>query len=393
MHFLEEKILADGVIKPGNILKVDNFLNHQIDIMRQIAHEFKRRFKGKLVTGILTIEASGIAIATMLLTGCIMENTVTGPQIEPRYVTFSAESEQTFSWNFQPDKDAEAFTLGEGEYFEYRVGNGDWNEFTSSIADVPFGGSLGDLQLRGISSRGSAYSSDEKFSIISFGGDARVSCSGDIRTIVNFEDYENANTSEARFKSLFYCCPQLISAPDFPATELATYCYCDLFCGCTSLETAPALPADVLADYCYLRMFLGCSSLKTAPELPAMNLATGCYGDMFMGCNALESAPVLPATQLHRECYGSIFGGCELINEAHIKAKTIVLLTDSGEGEPEFREFDINDRACRFEVTNALMYWLPSGGGTIYCSVAFAKLWFSEDFVRPEGNWKVVSRY
>ena len=90
MHFLEEKILADGIIKPGNILKVDNFLNHQIDIMRQIAHEFKRRFKGKLVTGILTIEASGIAIATMLLTGCIMENTVTGPQIEPRYVTFSA---------------------------------------------------------------------------------------------------------------------------------------------------------------------------------------------------------------------------------------------------------------------------------------------------------------
>ena len=44
MHFLEEKILADGVIKPGNILKVDNFLNHQIDMMRQIAYEFKRRF-------------------------------------------------------------------------------------------------------------------------------------------------------------------------------------------------------------------------------------------------------------------------------------------------------------------------------------------------------------
>ena len=156
MNFLEEKILADGIIKPGNILKVDNFLNHQIDIMRHIAYEFKRRFKGKLVTGILTIEASVIAIATMLLTGCIMENTVTGPQIEPRYVTFSAESEQTFSWNFQPDKDAEAFTLGEGEYFEYRVGNGDWNEFTSSIADVPFGGSLGDLQLRGKRRRGSS---------------------------------------------------------------------------------------------------------------------------------------------------------------------------------------------------------------------------------------------
>ena len=68
MNFLEEKILSDGVIKEGNILKVDNFLNHQIDIdiMRQIAYEFKRRFRGKTVTKILTIEASGIAIATLL---------------------------------------------------------------------------------------------------------------------------------------------------------------------------------------------------------------------------------------------------------------------------------------------------------------------------------------
>ena len=68
MNFLEEKILEDGIIKEGNILKVDNFLNHQIDIdiIRQIAYELKRRFKGKTVNKILTIEASGIAIATLL---------------------------------------------------------------------------------------------------------------------------------------------------------------------------------------------------------------------------------------------------------------------------------------------------------------------------------------
>ena len=68
MNFLEEKILQDCKINPGNVLKVDNFLNHQIDIdiMRQIAYEFKRRFKGKPVNKVLTIEASGIAIATML---------------------------------------------------------------------------------------------------------------------------------------------------------------------------------------------------------------------------------------------------------------------------------------------------------------------------------------
>lgn len=68
MNFLEEMILQDGYIKEGNILKVDSFLNHQIniDIMRQMAYEFKRRFAGKEVNKILTIEASGIAIATLL---------------------------------------------------------------------------------------------------------------------------------------------------------------------------------------------------------------------------------------------------------------------------------------------------------------------------------------
>lgn len=68
MNFLEEKILADGKVFEGNVLKVDNFLNHQIDIdvMRQVACEFKRRFKGIQVDKILTIEASGIAIAVML---------------------------------------------------------------------------------------------------------------------------------------------------------------------------------------------------------------------------------------------------------------------------------------------------------------------------------------
>ena len=68
MNFLEEKILTDGIIKQGNILKIDNFLNHQIDIniIRQIAQELKRRFSNVEVSKVLTIESSGIAIATML---------------------------------------------------------------------------------------------------------------------------------------------------------------------------------------------------------------------------------------------------------------------------------------------------------------------------------------
>lgn len=65
MNFLEERIVRDGVVKPGNVLKVDSFLNHQmdIDLMDQMGEEFYRRFAGKNITKILTIETSGIAIA------------------------------------------------------------------------------------------------------------------------------------------------------------------------------------------------------------------------------------------------------------------------------------------------------------------------------------------
>ncbi len=65
MNFLEERILKDGVVKPGNVLKVDSFLNHQmdIDLMQEIGREFKRRFADKSVTKVMTIEASGIGIA------------------------------------------------------------------------------------------------------------------------------------------------------------------------------------------------------------------------------------------------------------------------------------------------------------------------------------------
>ena len=70
MNFLEERIAKDGIVKEGNILKVDSFLNHQmdIDLFNQMGEEFKRRFEGKPINKILTIEASGIGIS------CIVAN-------------------------------------------------------------------------------------------------------------------------------------------------------------------------------------------------------------------------------------------------------------------------------------------------------------------------------
>ncbi len=68
MNFLEERIQKDGIVKEGNVLKVDSFLNHQMDIslFRQIGEEFKRRFADAPINKILTIEASGIGIACIV---------------------------------------------------------------------------------------------------------------------------------------------------------------------------------------------------------------------------------------------------------------------------------------------------------------------------------------
>ncbi|MBQ2853871.1 MAG: xanthine phosphoribosyltransferase [Oscillospiraceae bacterium] len=65
MNFLEERIIAEGVVKSGEVLKVDSFLNHQMDmeLLDDIAREFKLRFFGKPVTKVLTIETSGIGLA------------------------------------------------------------------------------------------------------------------------------------------------------------------------------------------------------------------------------------------------------------------------------------------------------------------------------------------
>lgn len=68
MNFLEERIAKDGIVKEGNILKVDSFLNHQMDIglFNEMGKEFSRRFEGKPINKILTIEASGIGIACIV---------------------------------------------------------------------------------------------------------------------------------------------------------------------------------------------------------------------------------------------------------------------------------------------------------------------------------------
>ena len=239
------------------------------------------------------------------------------------YVTFSAASEQTFTMNFAHYG---SFTLGTGEYFEYSVGNGSWTRFTSTVSGIHFGGTLGDLRLRGKSSKGTADKRDNSWnwSSISFGtAGITVDCKGDIRTLIDYENYKTASTANARFCALFYNNSLLKTAPELPAMSLAEACYQNMFRDCTSLTTAPELPATNLEQGCYAFMFMGCTSLTTAPELRATILKKTCYYSMFQGCTSLTTAPELPATTLANSCYKSMFYGCTKLSEVKMLATVV----------------------------------------------------------------------
>lgn len=246
------------------------------------------------------------------------------------YVTFHAAVTQTLKMS------------NAVETLEYSVNNGAWT--TLGTTTVTFGGSNGDLKLRGKSATGTSFSSESVGSQIIFGYNTKpVNCSGDIRTLVDYDNYQTADCSNARFAGLFKDCAALISAPKLPAKSLASYAYCNMFWNCTSLVTAPdlpamnlayecyscmfcnctsltevpeRLPATTLASYCYENMFEGCTKLTSVPELPATTLAAGCYARMFLNCKSLVNAPALPATELSTKCYMTMFSGCTSLQTA-----------------------------------------------------------------------------
>ena len=118
------------------------------------------------------------------------------------------------------------------------------------------------------------------------------------------------------YRSMFYGCTSLTTAPQLPATTLSEDCYQNMFQGCTSLTTAPQLPATTLESFCYESMFKDCNSLITAPELLATTLVSYCYQHMFEGCTSLTTAPELPATTLKSGCYSNMFNGCKSLTTA-----------------------------------------------------------------------------
>ena len=197
--------------------------------------------------------------------------------------TFKADAEQKFKMITKGN-----YTISK---LQYSVNNGEWNDVVAN-EEVTFGGTNGDLRLRGTNTNGTASGKDA-YSTITFTNDVKVACTGDIRTLLDWKNYSTVNTQNARFCSLFRDCAVLTSAPELPAKELAEECYYSMFYGCTSLTSAPELKATKLANYCYSCMFYGCTSLTSAPELKATTLADYCYFWMFYDCTKLSTVTML----------------------------------------------------------------------------------------------------
>ena len=211
------------------------------------------------------------------------------------YVTFKAEAEQKFMMTTEGD-----YTFSN---LEYSVNNSEW----ASVAigtEIPFGGAKGDLRLRGINPNGTATGLYACSTIKFTEANVNVACTGDIRTLQDWKNYNIVETKNARFCYLFLNCSVLTSAPELPATELEDRCYSTMFEKCTSLKSAPELPATKLASFCYYEMFYGCTSLTSAPKLSAIELAEACYCKIFCGCKNLSSITMLaPSDKIENTDY------------------------------------------------------------------------------------------
>ena len=237
----------------------------------------------QLKVGKNKISVSGITVADWD-TGKITDNGK-AEHIIP-YVTFKADAEQTFKMTTFGD-----YTISG---LEYSVKNGKWQDVVANT-EITFGGTNGDLRLRGTNPYGTANNTKE-YSNITFTNNVNVACTGDIRTLLNWKYYDTVDTQNARFNMLFYNCGVLTSAPDLPATTLATNCYDCMFYYCTSLESAPVLPATTLSDWCYFQMFSYCKKLSTVTMLGLESEITSksaCVTDWLYGAGTEASSRTL----------------------------------------------------------------------------------------------------
>ena len=191
----------------------------------------------QLKVGKNKISVSGISVAPWN-TGTITDNGK-AEQIIP-YVTFKANEEQFF---YMSPKN-----LYQINGLEYSVNGVDWKTVVEG-EQVRFGGEYGDLRLRGTNPEGTATDSKFYSTIKFYNANVSVACTGDIRTLLDWRNYNTVDTKDARFCGLFSDCRVLTSAPELPATVLAESCYAGMFSGCVKLSSVTMLaPSDQITS-------------------------------------------------------------------------------------------------------------------------------------------------
>ena len=259
-------------------------------------------------------------------------------------IRFSAPTEHSISFNFNT-LDGQTFNI------QYSTDATTWTDYTSETGGAIDFGPSNDVYFRGVNPTGlgSSYTytdTDDKLKEghrgcsfqITDGSAADVTVSGDIMSLINYDDIseeipqnafiglfkdcsalKTANNLQLSAESLspycyyqmFYGCTGLVNAPELLAENISSFCYAYMFYGCTSLEKAPVIHATTLQTYCFSAMFQGCTSLNDVQSnLYAEELVSGCYDHMFYGCSSLEKAPVIHATKLASNCCQYMFWGC-----------------------------------------------------------------------------------
>ena len=160
------------------------------------------------------------------------------------------------------------------------------------------------------------FSKDEYNYIRFVFGNKMIAAEGNVMSLIDNSCESDTVPCDCCFYLLFYGASSLTAAPELPAMQLASNCYCGMFAGCTSLEVAPALPAVTLAPGCYSAMFQSCYYLRQAPVLNAKKLARLCYSTMLEDCSSLEEAPSLPAVEMEEGCYHQMFAWCYSLKTA-----------------------------------------------------------------------------
>lgn len=250
---------------------------------------------GKSYTYKLIVGKDAVTIDDMTVAEWLPGETTGGVALErPDYLTFTANS----STSIKIECTGGYVVSG----LEYSVDFGEWKEWPAAGSWVSFGPKT-NLRLRGTNKYGTAENSS-KYASFTFNpySSALVQCTGDIRTLLDYTNYKNVDTGDARFCYLFYNCKKLTTAPKLPAMKLADYCYTYMFTYCENLETAPDLPAKDLPQGCYSDMFYNCKNLVTGPKISATKMSKLSCQWMLVNCPKLSSVTLLtPSDQMNAE--------------------------------------------------------------------------------------------